>query len=72
MAKTNMPWSLKGVSPTARQAARTAARQAGVPVGVWLAQVIREVAAAEQGRRGKGSAPESTTRHDGSAETRGA
>jgi localization factor PodJL len=72
MVKANMPWSLKGVSPKARQTARTAAKQAGVPVGVWLTQVIREVSAAEQGRRGKGSASGSTTRHDAPAETRSA
>ena len=41
MVKANMPWSLKGVTPKARKAARAAAKQAGVPVGVWLAKVIR-------------------------------
>ena len=72
MAKINMPWSLEGVSLEARRAAEAAAKRAGVPLGVWLGRVIRDVAAAEQGRRGKGSAPESTTRHDASAETRSA
>ena len=70
MVKANMPWSLKGVTPKARKAARAAAKQAGVPVGVWLAKVIRDMAAAEQGRRKQGSASRSTNRHDAPAEIR--
>lgn len=35
------PWSVKGVSPEDREAAKRAARQAGLPVGAWLSQAIR-------------------------------
>lgn len=35
------PWSVKGVSREDREQAKTAARRAGVPVGVWLSQQIR-------------------------------
>ena len=35
------PWSVKGVSPEDREAAKRAARQAGLPVGAWLSQTIR-------------------------------
>lgn len=41
------PWSVKGVSPEAREAAKLAARKAGVPLGVWLAQTILSAAAQE-------------------------
>ena len=37
------PWSVKGVSPEDREAAKRAARQAGLPVGAWLSQTIRHV-----------------------------
>jgi|GEM_PF-640655 hypothetical protein len=35
------PWSVKGVSQEDRDQAKTAARRAGLPVGVWLSQQIR-------------------------------
>lgn len=54
-----LPWSLKGVSRNARDAARAAAQREGVPLGVWLSRVIREVAAAEA----------ATADTDGSADT---
>ncbi len=62
MAKANMPWSLKGVSPEARQAAKAAAKRAGVPLGVWLGRVIRDVAGAQGTLRGNGDAAAGTTR----------
>ena len=35
------PWSVKGVSQEDRDQAKSAARRAGLPVGVWLSQQIR-------------------------------
>lgn len=44
---TVIPWSVKGVDPEAREAAKLAARKAGMTLGDWLNQTIR-TAAAEQ------------------------
>jgi hypothetical protein len=46
-APGSMPWSLKGVSREARRAAKSAAREAGLPIGAWLSRAIRATAAAE-------------------------
>jgi localization factor PodJL len=54
--KSNSPWSVKGVEPEAREAAKLAARRAGVPVGVWLSNMIRK-GAAEQLKSGGSAAP---------------
>jgi localization factor PodJL len=40
----NMPWSLKGIDPQVRDAAREAARRSGMSVGEWLESVIRDQA----------------------------
>jgi hypothetical protein len=40
-------WNLRNVSPEARAAAKQAAADAGLPLGTWLAQLIREIDAAE-------------------------
>lgn len=60
MTQKVLPWSLKGVSPEARQAAKSAAKAAGEPVGVWLSGVIRDVAAAETGPAQEQPAAEDT------------
>ena len=44
MAKVS-PWSVKGVEPEAREAAKIAARRAGMTVGQWLNHTIRTAAA---------------------------
>ncbi|GAB4197549.1 MAG: hypothetical protein OHK0024_36630 [Thalassobaculales bacterium] len=44
---TVAPWSVKGVPPEDREAAKMAARKAGVPLGTWLSQTIRTAAAQE-------------------------
>jgi len=43
----NSPWSVKGVDPEAREAAKIAARKQGVNVGRWLSQAILAVASEE-------------------------
>lgn len=42
---TSLPWNVKGVDPRTRDAARAAARRAGMTLGEWLDSVIREEAA---------------------------
>ncbi len=34
-------WSVKGISPEAREAARAAAQESGEPIGAWIDQAIR-------------------------------
>lgn len=55
MANSPSPWSVKGVEPEAREAAKIAARKAGLTVGAWLTQMIRQ-SASDQLRSG-GHAP---------------
>ena len=52
----NSPWSVKGIDPETREAAKVAARRAGMPVGAWLSQVIRQ-AAVTQLKGGQATAP---------------
>lgn len=47
------PWSIKGIDPEAREAAKMAARKAGMTLGGWLTRTILSVAAHEL-RRGEG------------------
>ena len=42
MNKPSSPWSIKGVSPAARDAAKEGARISRQPLGRWLSQVIRK------------------------------
>ncbi len=49
MNKPNSPWSIKGVSPEARDAAKEGARISRQPLGKWLSQVIRVTSDAEAG-----------------------
>ena len=41
------PWTVKGVDPEAREAAKLAARRSGLPLGVWLSQTIRGASTAQ-------------------------
>lgn len=36
----HLPWSVKGVNPEAREAAKVAARETGQPIGSWLSEAI--------------------------------
>ena len=47
MNKPSSPWSMKGVSPVAREAAKEGARISQQPLGRWLNQVIRVTSEAE-------------------------
>jgi localization factor PodJL len=49
------PWSVKGVDPEAREAAKIAARRAGLTVGQWLTQTIRSTAAEQLRNGGRGA-----------------
>ena len=42
------PWSVKGIDPKAREAAKDLARRSGMTLGEWLNQVILEDTAAEE------------------------
>ncbi|MEQ8334902.1 hypothetical protein [Nisaea sp.] len=56
------PWSVKGVSAEDREVAKTAARKAGVPIGVWLSEQIRQ--ASEETPPPAPPAPDSPRRPD--------
>ncbi|MEX0838001.1 MAG: hypothetical protein WD034_00600, partial [Parvibaculum sp.] len=47
--RPGVPWSVKGIEPEAREAAKQAARRAGVTLGAWLNQVIMETGTDEVG-----------------------
>ncbi len=47
--KPGLPWSIKGVSPEAREQAKAAAQARGVSLGNWLNQVIAEQSSGEPG-----------------------
>ena len=40
MMKPGVPWSVKGIGPEAREAAKAAARHSGMTVGEWLNSII--------------------------------
>lgn len=41
--KSHLPWSIKGISPEAREIAREAAAEQGVTMGEWLTGVIERM-----------------------------
>jgi len=45
-----VPWSVKGIEPEAREAAKQAAQRAGVTLGAWLNQMILDAGTDEIGR----------------------
>lgn len=49
--KARMPWSVKGVSPQARDLAKSATSREGDTMGEWLSDVIRRVGAAQAAGR---------------------
>ncbi len=50
-------WRIAGLSPAAIEAARAAARRAGIPLAGWLAGLIHTVAERERAARDQGSPP---------------
>ena len=51
--RSGVPWSVKGIEPEAREAAKQAAHRAGVTLGAWLNQMIMEAGTDEVGRPGE-------------------
>ena len=49
--KRTIPWSIKGVSPEAREAARDAVEASGKTMGEWLSEAIQATALAETAPR---------------------
>ena len=43
-------WTVSGISPQAKRAAREAAKRERVPLGQWLEKAIRRAAEAQAGR----------------------
>lgn len=58
-------WILEGVEPEAQEAAKLAAKRAGLPLGTWIAQTLMTAAATEL-KRGP-SAPASASAKPGTA-----
>ena len=54
MVVNQSPWSVKGVDPEARGAAKSAARRAGLTIGSWLSQTIHATAAEQLMRSTQG------------------
>lgn len=50
--RSGVPWSVKGIEPEAREAAKQAARRAGMTLGNWLNQVILDSGTDEVGAQG--------------------
>lgn len=48
--RSGVPWSVKGIEPEAREAAKQAARRAGVTLGAWLNQIIMDTGTDEVGQ----------------------
>jgi localization factor PodJL len=42
MAKSPVPWSIKGIDPDTRAVAKERAKEAGMTLGEWLSQAIKE------------------------------
>ena len=49
--RSGVPWSVKGIEPEAREAAKQAARRQGVTLGAWLNQVIMDSGTDEVGQQ---------------------
>lgn len=49
--RSGVPWSVKGIEPEAREAAKQAARRAGVTLGAWLNQIIMDTGTDEVGQQ---------------------
>ena len=68
--KTSTPWSIKGIDPEARVAAKEAAKREGMTLGAWISQKIIEensedlageaTVASAQRRKGKETKPRPT------------
>ena len=52
--RTGIPWSVKGIEPEAREAAKVAARREGKTLGQWLNETIIETASEDDGGHADG------------------
>lgn len=59
------PWNVEGVEPEVREAAKLAARRAGVPLGIWLSRTIHKAAAEELRSGGARARADGDVRADG-------
>lgn len=64
------PWSIKGIEPEAREAAKMAARKTGMTLGGWLTRTIL-AAAANELKRGGQKAPAEWTASGGEGDFAG-
>lgn len=46
--KNPLPWSIKGISPEAREAAKAAAASHGMTMGEWMSRAIRRAGGADE------------------------
>lgn len=60
--KSGIPWSVKGIEPEAREAAKDAARKSGQTLGEWLNSVIIEQAEAGAAPRSQPTPPPARNR----------
>src|SRR5687767_8461956 len=51
--KSGIPWSVKGIEPEVREAAKDAARRSGLTLGEWLNTAIMEQTEARAGSKGR-------------------
>lgn len=63
--KPGAPWSVKGIKPEARETAKSAARRAGMTLGEWLNQTIRETGAEASRAADLATRPEDWAREAG-------
>src|SRR6478609_751851 len=61
--KQAIPWSVKGVDANARDAAKDAARRAGMTLGEWLNTVIAETASEREERERREAAQSHAPAH---------
>lgn len=65
------PWSVKGISPEDREAAKVAARKAGMPIGAWLSEQIRMASAEKPAEPEEHAAPEASSQDHSSQDHSG-
>ena len=62
--KASLPWSVKGVTHTARDLAKEQAQDTGATMGQWLSGVVRRVGASEASGKALVPSPSPEAAHD--------